>query len=47
MEKKGYSRKGFFRKTIHCDANGNMVGEHHKNFRGGTEHYEKDNEKKE
>lgn len=42
MEKKGYSRKGFFGETIHYDANGNKIGESRKNFWRGTERYGKE-----
>ena len=40
MEKKGYSREGFWGETIHYDADGNKVGESRKNFAGGYDHYD-------
>ena len=44
MEKKGYSRKGFFGETIHYDANGNKVGESRKNYWGDIVRYNIDDE---
>lgn len=44
MEKKGYSRKGFFGETIHYDTNGKKIGESVRNFSGGTNRYSKDDE---
>ena len=40
MEKKGYSRKGFFGETIHYDTNGKKIGESRKNFWGGMDHFD-------
>lgn len=40
MEKKGFSRRGFFGETIHYDEKGNEVGKSYKNVLGGYDHYD-------
>ena len=40
MEKKGFSRRGFFGETIHYDDKGTEVGKSYKNVLGGYDHYD-------
>ena len=39
MEKKGYSRQGFWGQTNHYDNHGERKGESVRNFWGGQNHY--------
>lgn len=40
MDKKGYSREGFFGEKIHYDENGKKIGESRRNLSGGYDHFD-------